>query len=133
MSDPTTRAIVAAQDRFRQRNPAGLHGFVGGTLTVATGVYGWVVPVGVRLSVRSVTIAVLTAPASADLIVDVNKNGVSTFNTTPANRPTITVGTTSATSGQPDTTSLVGGDVVTVDIDQGDGTTLLITLNCVTT
>jgi hypothetical protein len=60
---------------------------------------------------------VLTAPTGANLIVDVNKNGTTIF-TTQANRPEITAGSKTATSGAPDVTSLSKNDAITIDVDQ---------------
>jgi len=55
-------------------------------------------------------------------IWDVNLNGVSIFNATPANRPTIAAtpggGEASAASGAPDTTAVNLGNRITVDTDQ---------------
>ena len=58
-----------------------------------------------------------TAPTGADLIADINLNGTTIF-TTQANRPTVTAGANTATSGTPDTTSVADGDYITFDIDQ---------------
>lgn len=61
-----------------------------------------------------------TPSTGADVIVDVNKNGTSIFPTNP--RPTI-VQTTNTIVATPNTTALVDGDYITVDIDQIGSTT----------
>ena len=72
------------------------------------------------------------APIGADLIVDINKNGITIFTTQP-NRPKITDGSNSGESGTPDIISLAKGDRLSVDIDQVGSTTpggddLLVTI-----
>lgn len=66
--------------------------------------------VGVRTSVN-------TAPTGASIIIDINKNGTTVY-TVQANRPTIAVSTNTATANNPDVTSLISGDYLTIDIDQ---------------
>jgi len=64
-----------------------------------------------------------TAPVDADLIADVNVGGTSLWDSTQANRPTISDGNTSGTGTAFDTTTLSDGDVLTFDVDQiGSGT-----------
>lgn len=63
-----------------------------------------------------------------DTIWDVMLNGVSIFNVTPANRPTIASapagGEASAASGAPDVVAVLAGDRITVNTDQiATGTT----------
>jgi len=72
----------------------------------------------IALTIVNVEVHVNTAPTGASLIVDILKNGTSIFNVTPANRPTIAAGGTSATSGTPDTTTLAQNDTLTVTISQ---------------
>lgn len=67
--------------------------------------------------ITNVTAAVISAPAGASAILDVNKNGTTIF-TTQANRPTVAAAATSAVTGTPEVTSFSAGDVVTVDVDQ---------------
>lgn len=67
--------------------------------------------------VETVRAAVHTAPAGAALVVDVNKNGTTIY-TDQANRPSIAVGTNSATGNNPAVTTLAAGDYLTVDVDQ---------------
>jgi hypothetical protein len=91
-----------------------------GTLTAAAGLASFRAPFAGK--VTGVTVAVLTAPVGASLIVDVNKGGTTLY-TTQANRPTIAAGTSSATASLPDVTEFAAGDVITVDVDQiGSGT-----------
>jgi len=59
-----------------------------------------------------------TTPSGSNFIVDVNDDGVTVF-TTQANRPTITPGGFSVTSGTADGgTSVAKNSVLTVDVDQ---------------
>lgn len=67
--------------------------------------------------IDEVRVHVGTAPTGAALIVDVNINGVTIF-TTIANRPTVAIAATDATSGAPDTTKFVKDDRLSVDLDQ---------------
>ena len=93
-----------------------------GSLSTGTNVtLALLAPVG--LTVQNVRCYAKTAPTGTNLIVDINKNG-STIFTTQANRPTISAGQNKGNSSPaPDITSLVEGDVVTLDIDQiGSGT-----------
>lgn len=67
-----------------------------------------------------------SAPATQDLIVDVNRYNASastwdTIYTTSANRPTITVGDQLGATAVPDQQHLVSGDVLSFDIDQAGG------------
>lgn len=57
--------------------------------------------------------------ASNNIVVDVLKNGTSIFSVTPGNRPTITAGNNTDTSGAPDTTSLIKNDYLQVEIVSG--------------
>lgn len=59
-----------------------------------------------------------TAPTGASLIIDINKNGTSIFNTHQSYRPTLTASSTSSSGINFDTTSLVEGDILTIDVDQ---------------
>jgi hypothetical protein len=58
-----------------------------------------------------------TAPAGADLIVDVNKNGATVFST-QANRPKVVAGANAGLSVAPDVTALAVGDRLSIDVDQ---------------
>jgi len=61
---------------------------------------------------------VKTAPTGADLIVDVNKNGTSIWNTNQSNRLKITATNSSGSQTAFDTTSLAEGDYIDLDVDQ---------------
>jgi hypothetical protein len=62
--------------------------------------------------------SVNTAPTGGPVVIDVLKNG-STIFTTPANRPSITAGTTTAVSAAPpDLLFVVPGDYLTVNVAQ---------------
>ncbi len=86
-------------------------------------------------SITKVIATVNTAPTGADLIVDVNINGTSIWNTTQANRVTITDGNTTGNQTSFDTTSISENDVITMDIDQigsttaGQDLTVLVIIN----
>jgi hypothetical protein len=74
-----------------------------------------------------------TGPTGADYIVDINKNG-STIWATQGNRLKIVAGATSGTQTSFNTTSLVEGDLLTIDVDQvgstipGQSVTVLLSL-----
>lgn len=87
-----------------------------GTVSVKTGVSKWVLPY--PCVIEAVVIAVNTAPTGASLIADVNVNGTSIYASTPANRPTIAAGSTVATGGTPNTTTVATNAAITVDVDQ---------------
>lgn len=91
--------------------------YQGGVLAVATGKAKFIVPPG-NWTISSVTGIINTANTGASVLVDVNKNGTTIFGT-QSNRLTIPVSTTTVqTSGTASVTSLTGGDVLSVDIDQ---------------
>lgn len=97
--------------------PKGYMATVTGTLTTGTSV----TPVLIVVASQTITKAyarVKTAPTGANLIIDINKNGTSIWNTTQANRLTINAGSTSGTQTNFDTTSLADEDYLTIDIDQ---------------
>ena len=82
-------------------------------------------------TITNIHVSVGTAPTGASVIVDVNKNG-STIFSTQGNRPTIVASSNVDSSSTPDTTSVVSGDYLTIDIDQiGStvaGTDLVVTV-----
>lgn len=65
---------------------------------------------------------VLTAPTGQNAIFDINKNGTSLWSATPDDRPHIHDGETYHTGTAFFTTSLVEGDILTLDIDQAGST-----------
>lgn len=68
-------------------------------------------------TIINVTAAVGTAPTGADIVLDVNKNGVTVF-TTQANRPRILAGTfQESVDAVPDIVSVVNDEYLTVDVD----------------
>lgn len=88
-----------------------------GVLAVATGKSRFIVPPG-NWTISSVKGVIVTANTGASVLVDVNKNGTTIF-TTQSNRLTIPVSTTSVQdSGTIQVSSVSGGDVLSVDIDQ---------------
>jgi hypothetical protein len=86
-----------------------------GTLSLATGTIR-IYPDGIWV-IDKVWISVSVAPTGADVIVDVNKNGVTIF-TTQAKRPQIAAGNNEDESDTPDVTALTKADYLTMDIDQ---------------
>jgi hypothetical protein len=91
---------------------------VQGTLAVAAGTARIYNDTGRPLTIAAVRASAGTAPSGADIVTDVNKNGVTIF-TTQANRPRVLAG--SNTSGKiinMDVVSLGDGEYLTVDVDQ---------------
>lgn len=87
-----------------------------GPLTVTTGVSRFKFPFAA--TIINVTAAVNTAPTGSDIILDVNKGGVTIF-TTQANRPRILAGTFQETvDAVPDITAVANDEYLTVDVDQ---------------
>ena len=102
--------------------PKGFAFAVAGTLTTGTSVTPLLIATQAQ-TISKVYVNVKTAPTGASIKVDINKNGISIWNTTQANRVVIADGATSGTQTSFDTTALVEGDVLTVDIDQVGSTT----------
>lgn len=104
-----------------------------GTLATGTSVIP-ILPVHRSLTIIKAFATVKTGPTGADLILDINKNGGSLWNSTPANRLKITDGATSGSQSSFDTTSLDDEDLLTMDIDQVGstiaGSDLSIYLRC---
>lgn len=91
--------------------------YQGGVLSVTTGKAKFIVPPG-NWTITAVSGIINTANTGASVLVDVNKNGTTIF-TTQANRLTIPVSTTSVqASGTINVSSVSGGDILSVDVDQ---------------
>jgi hypothetical protein len=88
-----------------------------GNATTGTSVTPVLVATG-ALTLTKWYLNVKTAPTGASLIIDINKNGTSIWNTNQPNRAVITAGNTSGSGTSFDTTSLAEGDILTVDVDQ---------------
>lgn len=97
--------------------PKGYAVAIAGTLTTGTSLTPAMVVVTAQ-TITKVYAYAKTAPTGASILIDINKNGTSIWNTTQANRLAITAGNNSGTQTSFDTTSLVEGDVLTFDIDQ---------------
>jgi len=69
------------------------------------------------LTITKVYGCVKTAPTGANLVIDINKNGSSIWNSTQANRLTILAGATSGNQTSFDVTTLAEADILTIDID----------------
>lgn len=93
-----------------------------GTLTTGTGLTPLIIA-PFALTIKKAFGRVKTAPAGASIIIDINKNGTSIWNTNQGNRLTIAAGTNSASQTSFDTTSLAEGNYLTLDIDQVGSTT----------
>lgn len=87
----------------------------GEELAVGQGSFRFVAPRAGTLV--GVTAAVGDPAIGDDVIVDVNKNGVTVF-TTQANRPTVGDGANNGAAATPDVTAIAAGDWFTVDVDQ---------------
>lgn len=117
----TTSGTVAAGDHTHTFTVSLTSFYQAGTLAVAAGTQ--YLPVDGVYTITGVRLSVGTAPAGANIIVDIKKNNVTIF-TTQANRPAIAAGATSAGPGAaPDVTSLSAGDLLSVDIAQVGSTT----------
>jgi hypothetical protein len=95
-----------------------------GTLTVKTkaGMPATII-VPFNCTVIEVYGYVETAPTGSAIIVDVNLNGTSIWNTNPSNRLTINAGSQTGSSTTFDTSNFSKNDRLTIDIDQvGSGT-----------
>ena len=89
-----------------------------GTLVVVAGKSRVYNDSGRALTITATRASVGTAPTGAAVIVTIDMNGISICATTPANRPTIAVGTFTAAGGTPDTTAWAAGAYLSVDIAQ---------------
>jgi len=69
------------------------------------------------LTITKAFAAVKTAPTSASIIFDINKNGTTIWST-QANRLTIPASATSGSQTSFNTTTLAEGDVLSLDVDQ---------------
>jgi hypothetical protein len=88
-----------------------------GNLSIGTAKIGRIYNVtGVTLSFMKVHLAVNTAPTGASIIVDINKNGVSIFNS--ADRPQISALLHSGESSTFTTATIANGEYLTFDVDQ---------------
>lgn len=90
--------------------------------------------VPISYTIEKVYAAVKTAPSGASLIIDINNNGTSIWNSNQGNRLTVVAGNTTATQTAFDTTALIEADQLTLDIDQVGSTTagqsLTVLLKC---
>lgn len=89
--------------------------YIDDVLTVEEKAMSVIVPYD--LEIKSIKMAVDTAPTGATLICDINKNGTTLY-TTQANRPTIEIDATTETATLPDVVLISAGDKLTLDIDQ---------------
>jgi hypothetical protein len=87
-----------------------------GDATVTTGQMRWYNRTGSTRTIHGVWPAAGVAPTGADLVFDVNRNGVTVF-TTQATRPRIPAGSNGGALAVPDVTAVADGEYLTVDID----------------
>ena len=105
---------------------------VDGVLSVAAGVAAFVA--SKSITINKVYLYGFTLGASSNTIVDIHLNGTTIF-TTQGNRPSLAYNDADhvAVSGAPELTSLVTGDVLTMDIDQvavgSSGLTVVVSLS----
>jgi len=88
-----------------------------GTLTTGTNLTPALIAHN-ALTIEKAYAYVKTAPTGASIIVDINVNGTSIWGATPANRLTVAAAAQTGSQTTFDTTSLVEGDILTVDLDQ---------------
>jgi len=87
-------------------------------LTVNTGKIRLYNRTGDTLTILEVFAAVNTASSGANIILDINQNGTSIWNATPANRVTITAGANTGSQTAFDTSQWTNGNYLTLDVDQ---------------
>lgn len=119
------------QNLSDQIRPTFVFTIVGTLVTGASLSPALIVPID--LTIETCYLYAKTGPTSADLIIDINKNG-STIWSTQENRAKITDGNQSGNTSVFNTTDLSAGDVITLDVDQiGSGTAgadLTVQLKC---
>ena len=96
------------------------HYHIKGDLNTTTGKQAIRMPFAGKISY--VTAALITAPAGASAIIDLNKNGTTMY-TTQGNRPTIAAGSTYVTATLPDVLTWAAGDVLQLEVDQKGSST----------
>jgi Head domain of trimeric autotransporter adhesin len=95
---------------------------VGTPLAVGTDVAPLVIATFAGTAVKC-WLACKTAPAGADLVIDIKKSGTSLWAATPANRPRIAAGAATGSQASFDTTAFAAGDLFTIDVVQVGSTT----------
>ena len=88
-----------------------------GTLTTGTDLVPTLI-VPSSLTINKVYGAVKTAPSGDDILIDVNLNATSIWDSNQNNRLTIADGATTGNQTSFDTTALSEGDLLTMDVDQ---------------
>jgi hypothetical protein len=95
-------------------NPTFVFTIVGGLVTGTSLTPALIVPAG--LTIVKAYAYVKTAPTGANIVIDINLNGVTIWST-QANRLTILAGAQTGTQTVFDTTALADGGVLTLDVD----------------
>ena len=105
-----------------------------GTLVTGTNVTPALI-VHNALTISKAYAYVKTAPTGAAILIDINKNGTSIWNVTPANRLSIAAGAQTGSQTSFDSTTLAENDILTIDIDTIGSTVagadITIELKCV--
>lgn len=132
-----TKAYVGVESDLQAKSAMSFYGgigtfavvefFIAGNVSTGDLKYAWTCPWDAATIVmnpdgRSAFATVGTAPATTDILIDINLNGTTIF-TTQSNRLTITAAGTVGFSGAAEVVDLVAGDRISFDIDQiGTGT-----------
>ena len=141
---PETSEVVGMPDKINFTDAAEIQGIAppgllatpydvtfthGGALTGSSGTIVWRCPFDyAEIAECAATLGIGSTPDASDVIVDINKWNSSaatptwsTIYTTQGNRPTVAVGSNVGAPTTPDVTTLVKGDLLTMDIDQVGG------------
>jgi len=107
-------------------------GISGGLSTGENQTLTWIVPQ--NMTIIKCYGYLKTAPTGATLIVDINVNGTSIWDSTQASRLTFAVSNQSTSQTSFDNSSLSEGDILTLDVDQVGstiaGSDLTVVLKC---
>jgi hypothetical protein len=94
-----------------------------GNVSTGTGAHRWYNDTGAAITLVSARGTVGTAPVGATMLIDINNNGTSVWDSTQANRITIADGGFTDEGGAFDDATVADGEYITVDVDQvGSGT-----------
>jgi hypothetical protein len=110
--------------------------YIPGTLEVGTNQSAEITYRGPTATIVRADAHVKTEPTGQAAIFDININGTSIWNSTPANRVQIAAGADNGTQTSFDTTTISDGDVLTIDTDQigsgdeGETATVELEMEC---
>jgi hypothetical protein len=136
LHDPKAHAAshVSGDDKLKYTRQAIL--YLPGTLEVGTNQSVEITYRGPTATIVRADASVKTAPTGQAAIFDINLNGTSIWDSTPANRIQIAASATTGTQTSFDTTTISDGDVITIDTDQigsgdeGETATVELELEC---